>query len=60
MSFTRYGFPATFGTEADPMAGLFDPYVHTSADRMDLISGEFSLEVSVCCFDREVILTFEV
>jgi hypothetical protein len=45
MSFSRAGFPAAFATEADPMAGLFDPFVHTVADRMDLSTGEFSFEV---------------
>ncbi|KAG7562264.1 hypothetical protein FFLO_02252 [Filobasidium floriforme] len=44
MSFSRAGFPAAFATEADPMAGLFDPFVHTVADRMDLSTGEFSFE----------------
>ncbi len=30
MSFTRYGYPAAFGTEADPMAGLYDRGWRTS------------------------------
>ena len=47
MSFQHAGFPAAFATEADPMAGLFDPYVHTVADRMDLSTGEFSFEASI-------------
>lgn len=47
MSFSKAGFSSAFVTEADPMAGLFDPYVHTVADRMNLASGEFSFEVSV-------------
>lgn len=47
MSFSRAGFPAAFATEADPMAGLFDPFVHTVADRMDLSTGEFSFEVGL-------------
>jgi hypothetical protein len=47
MSFTNAGFSAAFATEADPMAGLFDPYVHTVADRMDLADQEFSFEVSL-------------
>jgi hypothetical protein len=46
MSFTRYGFPATIGTEADPISNLLDPYIHTAADRMNLVSGEFSIDVS--------------
>ena len=47
MSFSKAGFSSAFVTEADPMAGLFDPYVHTVADRMNLASGEFSFEVSM-------------
>ncbi|KAL7419745.1 hypothetical protein Q5752_005661 [Cryptotrichosporon argae] len=51
MSFTRLGFPAAFATEGDPLAhggfpGDFDPYVHTSGDRMDVNdeTGVFSID----------------
>ncbi|TDZ18663.1 Leucine aminopeptidase 1 [Colletotrichum orbiculare MAFF 240422] len=40
MSYTKLGFPATFASEGNPVAGgfpgEFDPYVHTSKDTIDV------------------------
>ncbi|KAF5515400.1 Leucine aminopeptidase 1 [Colletotrichum siamense] len=50
MSYTKLGFPATFASEGNPVAGgfpgEFDPYVHTSKDRMDIDDefGVFSID----------------
>jgi leucyl aminopeptidase len=44
MSWHRAGYPAIFAAEGDPFK-TFNPYIHTSADRMDLADGEFSFEV---------------
>lgn len=52
MSYTKMGFPATFASEGNPVAGGFpgesDPYVHTAKDTMDVDdeTGHFSLDVS--------------
>ncbi|KAG2339020.1 Zn-dependent exopeptidase [Suillus weaverae] len=43
MSWYRAGSPAIFATEGDPFR-TFNPYIHTSEDRMDLADGEFSFE----------------
>ncbi|KAG1733109.1 Zn-dependent exopeptidase [Suillus lakei] len=43
MSWHRAGFPAIFAAEGDPFR-TFNPYIHTSGDRMDLADGEFSFE----------------
>lgn len=50
MSYTKLGFPATFASEGNPVAGgfpgEFDPYVHTINDTMDVDdeTGFFSVE----------------
>ncbi|KAG2355229.1 Zn-dependent exopeptidase [Suillus spraguei] len=43
MSWHRAGFPAIFATEGDPFR-TFNPYIHTSEDKIDLADGEFSFE----------------
>ncbi|GKT58237.1 peptidase family M28 [Colletotrichum tofieldiae] len=49
MSYTKLGFPATFASEGNPVAGgfpgEFDPYVHTDKDTMwvDDETGVFSI-----------------
>jgi len=43
MSWHRAGFPAIFATEGDPFKA-FNPYIHTSEDRIDLKDDEFSFE----------------
>lgn len=43
MSWHRAGFPAIFAAEGDPFR-TFNPYIHTSGDRIDLADGEFSFE----------------
>ncbi|KAH7909279.1 Zn-dependent exopeptidase [Hygrophoropsis aurantiaca] len=43
MSWYRAGFPSIFAAEGDPNTD-FNPYIHTSGDRMDLANGEFSFE----------------
>ncbi|KAL1866864.1 hypothetical protein Daus18300_006567 [Diaporthe australafricana] len=50
MSYTKLGFPATFASEGNPVAGgfpgEFDPYVHTANDTMDVDdeTGHFSID----------------
>ncbi|ROV90373.1 hypothetical protein VMCG_09722 [Cytospora schulzeri] len=50
MSYTKLGYPASFASEGNPVAGGFpgemDPYVHSSKDTMDVDdeSGWFSLD----------------
>ncbi|KAI7773361.1 hypothetical protein LA080_011110 [Diaporthe eres] len=50
MSYTKMGFPATFASEGNPVAGgfpgEFDPYVHTENDTMyvDDETGHFSFD----------------
>lgn len=50
MSYTKLGFPATFASEGNPVAGgfpgEFDPYVHTVNDTMDVDdeTGYFSFD----------------
>ncbi|KAK2596540.1 hypothetical protein N8I77_013426 [Diaporthe amygdali] len=50
MSYTKLGFPATFASEGNPVAGgfpgEFDPYVHTINDTMDVDdeTGYFSID----------------
>ncbi|OHE97708.1 peptidase family M28 [Colletotrichum orchidophilum] len=50
MSYTKLGFPATFASEGNPVAGgfpgEFDPYVHTDKDTMDVDdeTGVFSID----------------
>ncbi|KAJ0334150.1 hypothetical protein COL5a_000197 [Colletotrichum fioriniae] len=50
MSYTKLGFPATFASEGNPVAGgfpgEFDPYVHTEKDTMDVDdeTGVFSID----------------
>ncbi|KAK4686779.1 bacterial leucyl aminopeptidase, partial [Tremellales sp. Uapishka_1] len=50
MSWTRLGYPSAFATEGDPsrggFPGDFDPYVHSTKDRMDVDdeSGVFSID----------------
>ncbi|OLN97745.1 Leucine aminopeptidase 1-like protein 4 [Colletotrichum chlorophyti] len=50
MSYTKLGFPATFASEGNPVAGgfpgEFDPYVHTDRDTMDVDDefGVFSID----------------
>ncbi|CED82412.1 Transferrin receptor and related proteins containing the protease-associated (PA) domain [Phaffia rhodozyma] len=46
MSYYQAGFPSCFATEADPFVA-FDPYVHTTGDRIDLPNKEFSFEHAV-------------
>jgi leucyl aminopeptidase len=43
MSWYRAGFPAIFAAEGDPFR-TFNPYIHTSEDKIDLADGEFSFE----------------
>lgn len=43
MSWHRAGFPAIFATEGDPFR-TFNPYIHTTEDKIDLADGEFSFE----------------
>jgi leucyl aminopeptidase len=53
MSWTQFGYPATFATEGDPLhggfPGDFDPYIHGVKDTMDIDDerGRFSLDVSL-------------
>jgi len=51
MSFTMYNYPAAFASEGNPNAngrfpGDYNPYVHTTADTMDIDddAGTFSLD----------------
>lgn len=46
MSWTAGGYPSAFAAEGDPLDDAFDPYLHTSRDRMDVDDerGTFSLE----------------
>jgi leucyl aminopeptidase len=50
MSWTQFGYPATFATEGDPLRGGFpgdfDPYIHGVKDTMDVDDerGHFSLD----------------
>lgn len=50
MSYTKMGFPATFASEGNPVAGgfpgEFDPYVHTANDTIDVDdeTGYFSFD----------------
>ncbi|KAI3399146.1 hypothetical protein diail_7725 [Diaporthe ilicicola] len=50
MSYTKLGFPATFASEGNPVAGgfpgEFDPYIHTANDTMDVDdeTGHFSID----------------
>lgn len=52
MSYTKMGFPATFASEGNPVAGgipgEMDPYVHGVGDTMDVDDdrGYFSIDVS--------------
>lgn len=53
-SFTKFGFPATLGSEGNPVVqgrylGNLDPYIHTSNDTMDINdeTGYFSIDVSI-------------
>ncbi|KAG2098953.1 Zn-dependent exopeptidase [Suillus discolor] len=43
MSWYRAGYPAIFAAEGDPFK-TFNPYIHTSGDKIDLADGEFSFE----------------
>ncbi|KAG2143527.1 Zn-dependent exopeptidase [Suillus bovinus] len=43
MSWYRAGYPAIFAAEGDPFR-TFNPYIHTSGDKIDLADGEFSFE----------------
>ncbi|KAF1954059.1 peptidase family M28 [Byssothecium circinans] len=46
MSYTSLGYPATFAAEGNPLAGEFDPYVHSERDTMDVDDefGVFSID----------------
>lgn len=52
MSWTKVGFPSSFAAEGNPVAGgfpgEFDPFVHTTNDKIDVdpSTGVFSFEVS--------------
>lgn len=52
MSWTKFGYPAAFAAEGNPLhggfPGDFDPYVHTTEDKMDINDkdGVFSIDVS--------------
>lgn len=53
MSWTKVGFPSSFAAEGNPVAGgfpgEFDPFVHTTNDKIDVdpSTGVFSFEVSL-------------
>lgn len=52
MSWTRFGYPSAFASEGNPLnggfPGDFDPYVHTTEDKMTVndAGGVFSIDVS--------------
>ena len=57
MSYTRLGYPSAFASEGNPLSdggfpGEYDPYVHTTRDRMDVDdeNGVFSIKACLIYF----------